>query len=311
METDFEDTKKRPLTSKYRVCGIIILCVFLLLILSSCRKRPSPTKLPKIPPPDLSGCTRVELRYGPSTVEYFIPRVKNHDLLSPEEVQDVHSLEPIIVEDPGRIKAFAHDVSLGYYDGPSEEIAIPMKRVVHFVCYRDAERLTSFTKFGSRIKTEDKQWFKYDKGFPSLRMLTPQILTSKIRPFELRVNCGCNLGLLWSPLVMLPKEKKIYPVPSEWCDFVVKRYYRSAKELLKCPSVGKGKCHYAMNPNCEPNSPPDTVLLFETKAGWNQHGGPELFTFDNHDPKGGCVLLNDGTVKFIRTKEELQQLRWE
>jgi hypothetical protein len=29
------------------------------------------------------------------------------------------------------------------------------------------------------------------------------------------------------------------------------------------------------------------VLLFETKAGWNQHGGPELFTFDNHDPKGG------------------------
>ena len=52
------------------------------------------------------------------------------------------------------------------------------------------------------------------------------------------------------------------------------------------------------------------VLLFETKAGWNQHGGPELFTFDNHEPKGGCVLLNDGTVKFIRTEEELQKLRW-
>ena len=75
------------------------------------------------------------------------------------------------------------------------------------------------------------------------------------------------------------------------------------------------------------------VLLFETKAGWNQHGGPELFTFDNHDTEGiapdvlpslqrssggGCVLLNDGTVKFIRTpvlseaegKEELHALRW-
>ncbi|MBN2182558.1 MAG: hypothetical protein JW715_11655 [Sedimentisphaerales bacterium] len=35
-----------------------------------------------------------------------------------------------------------------------------------------------------------------------------------------------------------------------------------------------------------------------------------LFTFDNHDPKGGCVLLNDGTVKFIRTEEELNNLRW-
>ena len=52
------------------------------------------------------------------------------------------------------------------------------------------------------------------------------------------------------------------------------------------------------------------VLLFETKAGWNQHGGPELFTFDNHDPKGGHVLLKNGTVKFIRTEDELRQLRW-
>jgi hypothetical protein len=65
-----------------------------------------------------------------------------------------------------------------------------------------------------------------------------------------------------------------------------------------------------MNPHRRPDSPPDMVLLFETTAGWNQHGGPELFTFDNHNPRGGLVLLNDGTVKFIRTEEELKQLRW-
>lgn len=65
-----------------------------------------------------------------------------------------------------------------------------------------------------------------------------------------------------------------------------------------------------MNPNYEPNSPGDTALLFETKASWNQHGGPELFTFDNHDSKGGCVRLNDGTVKFIHTHEELHALKW-
>ena len=67
---------------------------------------------------------------------------------------------------------------------------------------------------------------------------------------------------------------------------------------------------FVVNPNCKPNSPPDTVLLFESKVGWNQHGGPELFTFDNHNPKGGCVLFNDGSVRFIRTKEELKKLRW-
>jgi hypothetical protein len=65
-----------------------------------------------------------------------------------------------------------------------------------------------------------------------------------------------------------------------------------------------------MNPHCEPNSPPDMVFLFETKAGWNQHGGPELFTFDHHEPRGGNVELKDSTVKFIRAEKELQQLRW-
>jgi hypothetical protein len=105
-------------------------------------------------------------------------------------------------------------------------------------------------------------------------------------------------------------SKLVYPVPTSWCDALEFAYSKSEMKILVCPSAGEGKCHYAMNPNCEPNSPGDMVLLFETKTGWNQHGGPELFTFDNHDPKGGCVLLNNGTVKFIRTEEELKQLRW-
>ena len=111
----------------------------------------------------------------------------------------------------------------------------------------------------------------------------------------------------------------IYPKPNVWCDAMLlgayykMRYHIDTEDIvhpLSCPSAGEGKNHYAMNPNCQPNSSGDMVLLFETKAGWNQHGGPELFTFDNHEPKGGCVLLNDGTVKFIRTEEELNALRW-
>ena len=120
---------------------------------------------------------------------------------------------------------------------------------------------------------------------------------------------------------LLSKIKLLYPAPRRWCDamewaFAGTRVRSKRHEIdLKmnvhvCPGAGEGENHYAMNPNCKPESPSDIVLLFETKAGWNQHGGPKLFTFDNHDPHGGCVLLNDGTVKFIRTKEELQQLRW-
>ena len=104
------------------------------------------------------------------------------------------------------------------------------------------------------------------------------------------------------------RKNLAYPIVTQWCDLVAKT--RKSREALICPGAGEGGCHYAMNANCKPDSRGDTVWLFETREGWNQHGGPELFTFDNHDPKGGCVLLNDGTVKFIRTEEELHALRW-
>ncbi|MHC4464797.1 MAG: hypothetical protein ACYS30_25715 [Planctomycetota bacterium] len=51
-------------------------------------------------------------------------------------------------------------------------------------------------------------------------------------------------------------------------------------------------------------------MVHQKSSTVNQHNRPELFTFDNHGPKSGCVLLNDGTVTFIPTTEELQQLRW-
>ena len=181
----------------------------------------------------------------------------------------------------------------------------------------------------------------FDNGFPSLVMLTPQIKT-----IILRMRCAANLKNLWYRFLYyyvaemsrqknsLIKIDQIYPVPNDWCDLMLKPFNPSDilpvtskldKKTHICPSAGEGKCHYAMNPNCGPNSPDDMVLLFETKAGWNQHGGKELFTFDNHESKrpapnvlpsqqrssgGGCVLLNDGTVKFIRTEEELNTLRW-
>ena len=178
------------------------------------------------------------------------------------------------------------------------------------------------------IETEEKKMLSYYPGFINVRMLIPEL-----QKIEYRVQCAVNLRDLYYRLqfynvILARRQKKlpvkdsiIYPVSTDWFDAItslgtlpksdIKVFIiDKVKRPPVCPSAGEGKNHYAMNPNCKPDSPPDMVLLFETKAGWNQHGGPELFTFDNHDPRGGCVLLNDGTVKFIRTKEELQQLRW-
>jgi len=293
--------------SRWRFGIVLVLFLPLLLILLSCRKRtPSAPHLPKLPPPDLSECTRVELRFQPSLIEYCIPHIRNNNLLSPEEIESVNSLEPIVVNHKKRINVLAHDVEQAVYSGPVEGLPA-FRGSINVVCYHNDERLTSFSMIGYGIMTQDRHWFKCDKIFASLAKLAPH-LESVLRPFELRVDCGRHLNILWSHLTD-PVSGMAYPDQSEWCDVIVPRY-RSLRKIFKCPSAGEGKCHYALNPDCKSNSPPDTVLLFETKAGWNQHGGPELFTFDNHEPKGGCVLLNDGTVKFIRTEEELAQLRW-
>jgi prepilin-type processing-associated H-X9-DG protein len=109
-----------------------------------------------------------------------------------------------------------------------------------------------------------------------------------------------------------------YPTAEKWCD-LLKDYY--IKDDLVCPakrSTGE-QCSYALNPNCEPNSPADVVLLFETNGGWNQHGGPELLNTQNHpDYKDwfwgykipGCnVMFNDGHVEFI-PKKQFAELKW-
>jgi hypothetical protein len=54
---------------------------------------------------------------------------------------------------------------------------------------------------------------------------------------------------------------------------------------------------------------PETVLLFETKAGWNQFGEDELLTTENHEGMGCNILFNNGRVRFVPT-ERLGDLRW-
>ena len=268
---------------------------------------------------DLPPFTEAKIHYQPSALEYFLPYAAQRRLLSRAEIQYLSSLKDIEVDEPEDLKFFASEVSRGVTDG----IAIAEGRAAKVVCYRDSERLTSFTVYEDTfIETEDKQRLWYYQGLESLKKLTAQM-----PELEYRVQCATNLKNLWYRLRLYNKGERVrlkqplggsqmrYPVPIRWCDAMVVAYKSTAIEQWilkphKCPSAGEGKNHYALNPNCKPDSPADMVLLFETKAGWNQHGGPELFTFDNHDPEGGCVLLNDGTVKFIRTAQGLQQLRW-
>ncbi|MHC4230727.1 MAG: H-X9-DG-CTERM domain-containing protein, partial [Planctomycetota bacterium] len=56
-------------------------------------------------------------------------------------------------------------------------------------------------------------------------------------------------------------------------------------------------------------APADTVLLFETYPGWNQAGGPEILTVENHEGDGCNIVFADGHAEFVKT-QALNDLRW-
>jgi hypothetical protein len=271
---------------------------------------------------DLPSCTKVGIRYQPSMLEYFFPYKGQQSLLSPEEIHYLRTVRKFVLDDNEDIEAIISDIKNCI---PTVYGAVRERTTAYIIFYDGSQSLTSIPIYNSASLVDSKmQVYTNNEGFQSLKVVTPLIYQ-----IQLRVDCAANLKNLWHRFRLYPEAEKnrtktssdndeiIYPPPAKWCDAMILAYksigqldYWVRKPLI-CPAMNKDdKCYYAMNPNCKQDSPSDMVFLFETKAGWNQHGGPGLFTFDNHDPKGGCVLLNDGTVKFIRTPEELQQLRW-
>jgi prepilin-type processing-associated H-X9-DG protein len=137
-----------------------------------------------------------------------------------------------------------------------------------------------------------------------------------------------------------------YPAPNKWGDLLLALWKSENQLKIKgiianrekisndeldellifearffCPGhsgrYGK-RSSYAINPNCRPDSLPDTVLLFETDLeDWNEYGGPECVSF-NHPiisvipfrrVKGCNVLFNDGHAELISSKK-IGMLRW-
>ena len=291
--------------------------------------------------PDLISCKKIEIKYEPSMLEYFFPYASQQSLLNQDEIDYLTSENVIVVEDKQRLQKLCNDLSKAEAIGGG---IIRYRSSANIVCWFDKKPKLSFPLYNNDTILIEGYRFVSHEDFLSLSVLTP-----KISDLSLRMQCATNLKNLWYRFKLYPKagQRHYKSGKSEktgiiigftdpnsmnvktWCDDIVRTYDGTGlgDDLLTkpfvCPGAREGKNHYAMNPNCEPNSPGDMVLLFETRAGWNQHGGPEQFTFDNHNLKrpapdalsqrdsgGGCVLLNDGTVKFIRTEEEFNNLRW-
>jgi len=139
--------------------------------------------------------------------------------------------------------------------------------------------------------------------------------TRPTRCVAIRMLCGTRIKSLGSAIMVYSADNDDkYPTADKWCDLLMTGGYALPEYFVCDKSDAKiGESSYAFNKNLVGKDileiPPDVVLLFETKGGWNQVGGPELLTVDNHDGEGCNILFNDFSVRFVTTSG-LGRLKW-
>lgn len=128
-----------------------------------------------------------------------------------------------------------------------------------------------------------------------------------------RIDCSANIRELSVALGTYASEHNgKWPEGTRWCDDLLDGEYVELRSL-RCPGDREGPCSYAINKYVAGldirRVPVGTVLLFESKPGWNQVGSEELLNADNHEGIGYGILFNQHTIRFIKVKER-GQLNW-
>jgi hypothetical protein len=144
----------------------------------------------------------------------------------------------------------------------------------------------------------------------SFYIVTPILLIPRMKMLYSEMECGSRLKEIGYGLDVYQKERGgRYPDPNRWCDLLTEKADVS-KKTFSLDEYKEGNSYVALNPACRPDSPPDTVLAFECKPGWNQHGGPELLDPNRHGGRGCLFLFRDMHVEFVKGREYQLELRW-
>ena len=107
-------------------------------------------------------------------------------------------------------------------------------------------------------------------------------------------------------------HKDQFPPAATWCD-AIQRDVGSPK-VFQCPSEPDRRCAYAFNAKLDGKKEgeinPQTVMLFESDAGWNGSGGADALKPHQHSSRPVNVAFADGSVQDL-PRSQLGTLRWE
>jgi len=145
--------------------------------------------------------------------------------------------------------------------------------------------------------------------------LIPTILLS-IRAYyreyiPTRLICGTHMAGLGRAMMIYVNDFDSYPIPEKWCNLLMENG-EVPIEIFHCKGAKEGQCNYALNKyltELGEVTDPDIVVFFETTPGWNQVGGPEILTTQNHKGQGCNVVFLDGHTEFIKA-EDISKLKW-
>ena len=143
-------------------------------------------------------------------------------------------------------------------------------------------------------------------------MLLPALAAAKQKAQE--INCVNNeKQLALAVRIYYGDHANHFPPAATWCDAI--KTTVGQEHVFKCPAANSGgRCDYGFNAKLdgldEGKVNPQTVELFESDAGWNASGGPELMIGKPRHARMFVVAFADGSIQQLR-ESQLSTLRWD
>lgn len=145
-------------------------------------------------------------------------------------------------------------------------------------------------------------------------MLLPALSAAKQRAQT--INCANNEKQLALAIRIYSSDNtNHFPPATTWCDAI--KTSVGSETVFKCPAANSSsRCDYAFNAKLdgldESNIDPQTVMIFESDAGWNASGGRESMIARARHERGRVfiVAFADGRVQEV-PESRIATLRWD